>query len=122
MQTEKLEIYRAIAEMAYVIAKVDRGLSSEERRAFYDVITEELEYDAWAAQSRFELLDEIVDPTIDKAYNEAMHDFRKYKKYLTPEMKEKTIRVVQRVADACHGLNEKEAFIIDRIRKDFEKI
>ena len=84
MQIEKLELYRCIAEMAYVIAKVDKGLSSEERLAFYKVIEEELEYDSWAAQSRFELLDEVIEPDIDKAYNEAMYDFKKYKKTSYP--------------------------------------
>jgi hypothetical protein len=122
MQIEKLELYRSIAEMAYVIAKVDKGLSSEERIAFYKVIEEELEYDAWAAQSRFELLDEVTEPDIDKAYNEAMYDFRKYKAHLTPEIKEKTVRVMQRVADACHGFNEREAFIMDRIKRDLHQL
>jgi hypothetical protein len=122
MHIEQIEIYRGIAELAYVMAKVDRGLSSEERIAFYKVINEELQYDAWAAQSRFELLDEIIDPNIDKAYNEAMHDFRKYKKHVTPEIKEKALRVIQKVADACNGFNEKEAFIMDRIKKDLREL
>lgn len=122
MQIEKIELYRCIAEMAYVIAKADRGLSNAERTAFYKVIDEELEYDAWAAQSRFELLDEVVEPDIDKAYNEAIYDFRKYKKHLTPELKEKTLRVMQRIADACSGFNDKEAFIMDRFRNDLRQL
>lgn len=122
MQIEKLELYRGIAELAYVIAKVDKGLSSPERVAFYKVIQEELEYDAWAAQSRFELLDEIVEPNIDKAYNEAIFHFKKYKKHVTPEVKEKTLRVMQRVADACNGFNEKEGLIIDRIKHDLREL
>jgi hypothetical protein len=122
MQLEKLELLRCIAEMAYVIAKVDKGLSSEERIAFYNIIEEELEYDAWAAQSRFELLDEVIQPDIDKAYNEAMFDLRKYRKHLTPEIKEKTIRVMQRVADSSNGFNEKEAFIMDRVKRDLQQL
>jgi hypothetical protein len=122
MQIEKLELYRCIAELAYVMAKVDRGLSSSERLAFYNVINEELEYDAWAAQSRFELLDEIVEPSVDKAYNEAIHDFRKYKAYVTPEFKEKTLRVLQKVAEACNGFDEKEALIMDRIKHDLRQL
>jgi hypothetical protein len=122
MHIEQIELYRCIAELAYVMAKVDRGLSSEERIAFYKVINEELQYDAWAAQSRFELLDEVVEPNIDKAYNEAIHDFRKYRKYVTPEIKDKTLKVIQRVADACNGFNEKEALIMDRIKKDLRDL
>lgn len=122
MQIEKLELYRCIAELAYVMAKVDKGLSSPERLAFYKVINEELEYDAWAAQSRFELLDEVVEPSVDKAYNEAIHDFRKYKAYVTPDLKEKTLRVLQKVADACNGFDEKEALIMDRIKHDLRQL
>ena len=122
MQIEKLELYRCIAELAYVMAKVDKGLSSPERLAFYKVINEELEYDAWAAQSRFELLDEVVEPSLDKAYNEALHDLRKYKAYVTPELKEKTLRVLQRVAEACNGFDEKEALIMDRIKRDLRQL
>lgn len=122
MQIEKLELYRCIAELAYVIAKVDRGLSSPERVAFYKVINEELEFDAWAAESRFEILDEVVEPSVDKAYNEAIHDFRKYRQFVTPDIKEKTIRVLKKVAEACNGFNEKEALIMDRIKKDLDQL
>lgn len=119
MKLEKLEILRSIAEMAYVIAKADKGLSSEERRAFHKIIQDELEYDSWAAQSRFELLDEVIQPTAEKAYNEAIHDFRKYKDHpLSQELKEKAIRVMTRVAEACSGIHENELQIIERFKKD----
>jgi uncharacterized tellurite resistance protein B-like protein len=118
MDIEKREIFRSIAEMAYVIAKADRGLSVEERNAFNKIIEEELDYESWAAQSRFELLDEVVQPSIDTAYNEAMHDFKKYKQHLTPELKEKTLKVMRKVAEACSGFSEKEKIIMDRFQKD----
>jgi uncharacterized tellurite resistance protein B-like protein len=122
MEIEKREIYRGIAEMAYVIAKADKGLSAEERIAFQKIIREELAFDSWAAESRFELLDEIIQPSMDKAYNEAIHDFRKYRAHLTEELKAKSIRVLQKVAEACSGLSEKEALIIDRFRKDLRQL
>ena len=122
MKIEQLELLRCIAEMAYVIAKADKGLSAEERIAFKKIIDEELEFNAWAAQSRFEILDEVIEPSIDKAYNEAIRDFRKYKRYLTPELKEKTITVLQRVAEACSGFSEREALIIDRVKKDLDAL
>ena len=122
MNIEKLEILRGIAEMAYVIAKADKGLSAEERIAFNKIIQEELEYDSWAAQSRFDLLDEEIQPSMSKAYNEAMHDFRKYKAYLTEDMKQKAIRVMTQVAEACSGFSETEALILDRFKKDISHL
>lgn len=120
MDIEKREIYRAIAEMAYVIAKADKGLSAEERRAFYKIAAEDLDYESWAAQSRFELLDEVVQPTIEKAYNDAIHDLRKYKTHFTDDLKAKAISVLQKVAASCNGFSAYEAFIIDRFKNDLK--
>lgn len=122
MEIQKREIFRAIAEMAYVIAKADKGLSSEERIAFNKIIKEELEYESWIAQSRFDLLDEVTQPSIDKAYNEAINDFKKYKNHLTPELKEKALRVFIKVAESCSGLSSKEQFIIDRFNNDLREL
>jgi uncharacterized tellurite resistance protein B-like protein len=122
MEIQKREILRAIAEVAYVVAKADRGLSAEERIAFNKIIQEELELDSWVAQSRFDLLDEVTQPSIDKAYNEAISDFRKYKKHLTPELREKALRVFSKVAEACSGLSDQEKFIIDRFKHDLHEM
>ncbi len=118
MDVERREIYRAIGELAYVVARSDKGLSSEERLAFYKIAEEELDYEAWAAESRFEILDEVIQPSIGEAYNDALHELRKYKDSFTDDLKEKALRVLQKVAACCHGLSANEAFVIDRFRKD----
>ena len=122
MMIEKQEIYRGIAEMAYVMAKADKGLSVEERVAFQQIIQEELSYDSWAALSRFELLDEVTRPSIDAAYNEALHDFRKYKSHFTEEIKQKSVRVLQKVAEACSGFSQKEEVILERFKNDIRDL
>jgi tellurite resistance protein len=118
MNIEKIEIYRAIAEMAYVVAKSDKGLSADEKTVFNEIAEQELELSSWIAKSRFELLDEVTQPSIDIAYNEALHDLKKYREHLTEELKEKAIRVMKRVAESCGGYNEKERLIIDRFSND----
>jgi uncharacterized tellurite resistance protein B-like protein len=122
MQIEKRELFRAIAEMAYVIAKADHGLSAEERMAFNKIVEQELDFESWAAQSRFELLDEVTQPTMEKAYNEAIHDFRKYKSHLTEDIKRKAVVVMQKVAESCSGFSEKEAKILERFKKDISDL
>ena len=122
MDIQKREIYRAIAEMAYVIAKADRGLSAEERIAFHKIIEEDLDYESWAAQSRFELLDEVVQPSIEKAYNDAIHELRTYKEHFTEELKDKALVVLQKIAASFNGLSQNEAFFIDRFKKDLEDL
>ena len=119
---ERREIFRAIGELAYVVAKSDRGLTPAERQSFFQIAQEELEYDSWAAQSRFELLDEVTQPSIDRAYNDAIHELRKYSDYLTQEIKEKVMTVLQRVAVSCDGLSANETFVLDRVRKDLQSL
>ncbi len=122
MDFQKREIYRSIAEMAYVIAKADRGLSPTERMAFNEIIREELDYESWVAESRFELLDEVLNPSPEEAYKQAMADFKKYKGALTSELKEKARRVVQRVAESCSGFSAKEGLILGRFEKDLHAL
>ncbi|MFZ2904663.1 MAG: hypothetical protein WAZ98_00545 [Cyclobacteriaceae bacterium] len=122
MDIQKREIYRAIAEIAYVVAQSDKGLSSEERIAFNKIIETELDYESWVAQSRFDLLDEVTQPSINEAYNEAINNFKKYKNHLTPELKEKALRVFTQVAETCGGFSEKEKFVIDRFKQDLREM
>lgn len=118
---ETREIHRAIGELAYVIAKAQSGHEIDEKKAFFDIIERELDYDAWAAESRFEILDEKVHPTIDHAYNAAMHDFKVYKDHLTPQLKETTIRVMEAVARVYYK-SEIQQFIIDRLKGDLKRL
>lgn len=122
MDIETREIYRAIAELAYVVAKAEHGISAEERIAFLNIIEEELGHESWVAQSHFELLDEITLPSLNKAYNAALYELKKHKGKFTPPLKEKAVRVLQRVADSFGGFGENEAFILDRFRKDIQSL
>ena len=114
----KSELSRAIAEMAYVVAKAHDGLHSSEKEAFFELISKELDYDAWAAESRFELLDETTHPSLLEAYNAAMNEFKLYKNQLTPEMKKKALYILEQVALIHKGKHEVEEFILDRFRKE----
>lgn len=119
---ERRDIYRAIGELAYVVAKADRGLSLAEKEAFYQIAKQELDYDSWSAQSRFDLLDEVTQPSIDRAYNDALHELRKHSASMTDELKDKAMTVLQRVAACCDGLSARETFVLDRFRKDLQSL
>ena len=118
---EKREIHRAIGELAYVISKAQSGHELDEKKAFYEIIERELKFDAWAAESRFEILDEAVHPSLDHAYNDAIHEFKKYKEYLTPELKETTLRVMESVAKV-YFKSEIQQFVIDRLKEDLKHV
>ncbi|TRX49483.1 hypothetical protein FNH22_27080 [Fulvivirga sp. M361] len=118
---EKREIHRAIGELAYVISRAQTGHELDEKKAFFKIIEKELDFDAWSAESRFEILDEKIHPTIDHAYNEAIHEFRRYKKYLTPELKDTTLRVIEAVARIYYK-SEVQQFVIDRLKNDLKTL
>ena len=122
MMYEKRALHRAIGELAYVIARAQKGVKIEEKKAFIAIIKKELDYEAWAAESRFELLDEVVHPTIDHAYNEAIHEFKKYKDFLDDNLKKKAMQVLQKVSDAFHGTSETQRLIMDRFKNDLEEL
>ncbi len=118
---EKREIYRAIAELAYIVAKAHDGLKLEEKKAFFEIINKELEFEAWSAESRFSILDR-KKPTLEHGYNAALYEIKKYKNHLTDELKDKTLRVVRKVADAYKGTSEVQAFIISRLESDLKRL
>ena len=122
MSIEKAAIFRAIAELAYVIAKSEHGISSEERISFFNIIREEFSDESWIAQSHFEILDEVMHPSLNEAYNTSIFELKKHKIHFTPALKDKAIRVLNRVAESFNGLGENEAFILDRLKKDIRNL
>ena len=115
---ELREIHRAIAELAYIVARAHHGIKLIEKEEFYKIIEEELKYQAWAAESRFETLDEVTHPSLEEAYNFAFGELRKYKNHFTPDLKRLTMRVLYRVAECYKGTSEFQEFIIGRVKRD----
>ena len=116
---EEREIYRAIAEVAYAIARAGDGMQSEERQEFYSIIKRELDYKSWMAESRFDLLDEMhMDPS--NAFDYAISELKKYRNFVTPEMKEKALNVANAVALAYHGKNPMENDYLTQLQEAFE--
>jgi tellurite resistance protein len=114
---EKRSLYRAIAEMAYVIAKSHEGMHDKEKKEFFKIIEKELDFDAWAAESRFELLDQVTHPSISSAYNDAMFEFNKYSAHMDDDLKQKALRVLEKVAEAHKGKHEVESCFLGQIKK-----
>jgi uncharacterized tellurite resistance protein B-like protein len=122
MGTQTKEILPSIAQLVYAVAKAERGISSEERIAFFRIIEEALGLESWIAQSHFESLDKTTYPSIDHACNSALFELRKYKDHLRPQLEGKAIRILKRVADSFGGQGENEVFIMDRFKKDLHHL
>lgn len=116
------EMMRAVASLSYAIALTDDCLQDEEKQGFMEAISRELGDDAWAASSRFDLLEKNIRPNLEHAYNAAIYQIRQNKKELTPELKQKFITVMHSMADAYGGSSQGEKFVIKRFEKDMGEI
>lgn len=114
-------LYRAIAELAYVVALADKVLMIEEKEAFYEVVQEELGEASWLAAGRFNILDEQHLPPLNEAYNSVMHFIRQNKDSLDRSMIDKFKRIITKVAGVADIVKE-EKVILDCFEVDIEEI
>ncbi|MCE3227766.1 MAG: hypothetical protein K0S32_2317 [Bacteroidetes bacterium] len=117
-------LYYAIGEMAYAIAKVDGKVQREEREQFHEILEEEL-------GDKNPMLDisDIVFQLFDRdkldsktAYEFALHQVKLNSHYVSPEIKDKFIRVMERVAEAHDDISSEEQDMIDDFKKELESI
>ena len=122
MNEEKTELYEALAELTYAIAMADGSIQPEEKRRFRSIIRQELKEDAWIAESRFNILNSAISPSLDKAYQKAIQILERRQNFFDENMEKIFLTVVQKVADSFGGEDESETDIIDRLKADIEKI
>ncbi|EAY24802.1 hypothetical protein [Microscilla marina] len=119
---EERDIYRAIGELAYVIATVDNVLSKSEKVVFTEAVKEDLGRNSWLALDRFEQLEnEQIDHNLDATYNRVLFVIRKNKDVLTEDHIEKFISVLEKVAGVS-GVSEEELAIINQFQVDVKRI
>ncbi len=122
MNEERTELYEALAELSYAIAMADGKTQPEEKRRFRSIIRRELKGDAWIAESRFEILNSAISPSLNSAYDKALKIVQRRKDHFDDNMEKIFLNVIQKVADAFQGEDESEADIIDKLKADIGKI
>jgi len=114
-------LYRAIAELSYIIAKADHKFMKEEVEIFKKTVKEELGQAGWLAESRFDIINDAIHPHIDQAYNHVMFTIKQNRHALSNEMVQKFINVITKVAEVA-DIVEEEQRIIDKFKEDIAKI
>ena len=120
--SENIVLVQALAELAYSIALADGELEEKEKKAFNQIIVSELGKSAWSAKNRFAILEERIAPNVEHSYKFAMFAIKMNKKDFTPELKQKYINVIERVANSADGLRKTEKELIERFKRDVELI
>ncbi|MBA3680360.1 MAG: hypothetical protein H0W73_04215 [Bacteroidetes bacterium] len=117
-------LHYAIGEMAYAIACADGKIQKEERQKFHDIVKEELrnkDYDFNISDIIFQIL-EKDSGSIEEAYNSAIHQIRVNSNYLSPELKETFIMVIESVARAFPPVAIREIDLLKKFREEFKSI
>ena len=115
---EQQNLYRALAELAYVIALADDVVENNERAAFYTSVEKEIGREARdIVKSRFEILDDYTSPQIAHAYNNVIYTIQQNKTALDEIMIEKFMNVMNQVAEVSGICTEEQAYI-DKFRQD----
>lgn len=112
------DLYRALAELAYTIALSDGTLQESERQAFLASIQKKLGEDYWIAESRFEILEESVQPSLDSAYNYTLLTLRRNWRQFSEELRDRFLEVMDEVSQAYQGKSPEEEEILSRFKND----
>lgn len=125
MMTPEQNLHNAIGELAYAIAKADGAIQKEEAKKFQDIVAAELrckDYDFDVSDIIFQILqkDKFISP--ETAYNWAIKEIKLNGHYLSPEMKETFIKVIEKVAKAFPPVTKEEQQIVDRFKTDIASI
>lgn len=113
-------LHYAIGEMAYAIARADGAVQKEERQKFHDIVAAELRMKDQGfniSDIIFKIMDKDKTSTKD-AYDWAIGQIRVNSHYLSPQLKETFIKVIEKVAKAYAPVTIDETDIIEKFKKD----
>jgi hypothetical protein len=119
---ELRDLYRAIGELSYVLARNDGSLTTLERAVFAEAVKEELGKEAWLAQDRFDaLVNKGLEADVQQTYNHVLYLFRQHQHILNEDLIERLIAVLEKVAGVA-GITEEEIALIEKFREDVLKL
>lgn len=117
-------LHYAIGQLAYAVAFSDGKVQREERERFQSIVVSELkgkDYGFNVSDIVFQILDkDKVDS--NTIYDWAMKEIRTNSHYLSPELKEKFLSVMEKVAEAYPPVSNDENSIISRFVRDIAGI
>lgn len=117
-------LHMAIGQLAFAVAFSDGTVQKPEREKFHAIVMEELgneDYSFDVSDVVFQIMekDKMDSNTV---YDWAMKEIKTNGNYLSPELKQKFISVMEKVAAAYPPVSESESGIINRFKKDIDAI
>lgn len=118
------QLYYAIGQMAYAVARADGMVQAQEKKRFHDLIVGELS----AHDKDFDISHIIFtimvkdDAKMPDSYYWGMRQIRINSHYLSPALKSQFIRAMEIVAAAYPPVTIEERVLIDKFRDDIAPI
>jgi uncharacterized tellurite resistance protein B-like protein len=120
----KQELYHALGELAYAVAKSDGEIQAEEKIKLHEIIefeTRHHDIDFKIVEISFNLMTH-ENLNIESVYKWSISELKKHKFFLTEDMKVGFVSIIEKVAHAFNKVTNKEQDLITRLRKDLELI
>ena len=117
-------LYYALGELVYAVAKSDGVVQKSEQDELNRIVKEELaalNLSIDTTKIMVEILQE-EDTEFETVYQWALKAFRKSQYYLTPELKDKFVKIIERVAAANPPITNEEQELILRFKRDMEEL
>lgn len=118
-------LHYAIGELAYAIAAVDGNVHKEQRQKFHDIVAAEIrskDYDFNVSDIIFQILDRDKEHDTETMYKSAIHTINTNSYYLSPELKDTFMIVMEKVAKAFPPVTPAEQKLLERFKKDIASI
>jgi uncharacterized tellurite resistance protein B-like protein len=114
-------LYYALGEMAYAVARSDGKVQREEKAEFEEIVEKAVnqkDYGFEISEIIFKMLDK-ARTSVEEAYQSSLNMIRLNSHYLSPQLKNKFISVMEKIANAYPPVTKDEKNIIDRFKADF---
>ena len=121
----KESLHYALGLLAYAIARADGEIRKEERQCFADIVAAELRKhneDFNVSDIIFQVLDKEEFVTTKDAYDWAMNQIRTNSRYLSPELKNTFINVMEKIAKAYPPVSMDTVRLLEKFEEDMELI
>lgn len=122
--TPSQNLYYALGELAYAIAKCDGVIQEEEKRILHDIVTSEIRKDNIDFDYS-EIIFSIMakDATdVETSYGWAISEIRNNRHYFNEGFRETFVSVLCKVAEAFPPVTAQERTLIDRFTKDVKSL
>ena len=117
-------LYYAVGELAYAVAKADGAVQKQERDKFHQLVTKALK----SGKQGFEISEIIFlimerdKATLPDSYHWAIKEIKRNSQYLSPEMKKCFINTMALVAMAYPPVTIEESDLIKKFVQDIEPL